>query len=502
MAKLSAAKLAAPQAAAQPAAPSVYAAAAQAAAALSGAFARPPGYGLASPSASTSAPKGFKPAPLRLDDQGREIDEFGNVVQKRAEAVTSLKVNQKKEQVKVETGPPQRAPEDFFDPELGHRGLKRLERKPRMGFDFVKEGRFQKDAENQRLRARLGDEGLRQLRERQQQEKRDAAKFGDANLIPLGEKLPSSGPEQKPLEPIPDVEWWDARILAHPESYAAEMGEEGSRINAERITHYVEHPVPIQPPAEEAPPPPMPLMLTKKEHKKLRTQRRVEKEKEKQELIRQGLLEPPAPKVKISNLMRVMGSEATADPTAMEQEVRRQMQERQQAHDDRNLSRKLTPAERKEKKMNKLVGEAGEGSAELVSVYCVRDLSHPQNKFKVRVNAEELHMTGCAVITDDITLVVAEGGQKAQKRYRKLMLNRIDWNAGRDEDEEDQPDIPGRTKKPPNACQLVWEGMVREAAFQKFLVEQCRTEGAAKKFLADRGLTHYWDVAKASIGGE
>jgi U4/U6 small nuclear ribonucleoprotein PRP3 len=48
------------------------------------------------------------------------------------------------------------------------------------------------------------------------------------------------------------------------------------------------------------------------ELKKLRTQRRVAREKEKQELVRQGLLEPPKPKVKISNLMRVLGEEATA----------------------------------------------------------------------------------------------------------------------------------------------------------------------------------------------
>ena len=39
----------------------------------------------------------------------------------------------------------------------------------------------------------------------------------------------------------------------------------------------------------------MPLMLTKKEHKKLRTQRRVEKEKEKQELIRQVRRVCPGP---------------------------------------------------------------------------------------------------------------------------------------------------------------------------------------------------------------
>ena len=49
-----------------------------------------------------------------------------------------------------------------------------------------------------------------------------------------------------------------------------------------------------------------------------------------QDLIRQGLLEPPKPKVKLSNMMRVLGSEATADPTAVEAQVRQQMQDRAQ----------------------------------------------------------------------------------------------------------------------------------------------------------------------------
>jgi pre-mRNA processing factor 3 (PRP3) len=70
--------------------------------------------------------------------------------------------------------------------------------------------------------------------------------------------------------------------------------------------------------------------LCPQEQRKLRKQRREEREKEKQELIRQGLLEAPQPKVKISNLMRVLGEEATADPTAIEAQVRLQMAERQQ----------------------------------------------------------------------------------------------------------------------------------------------------------------------------
>jgi U4/U6 small nuclear ribonucleoprotein PRP3 len=59
-----------------------------------------------------------------------------------------------------------------------------------------------------------------------------------------------------------------------------------------------------------------------------------------------------------------------------------------QAHGDRNLARKLTPAERKEKKHRKLVGEAREGDAPVVSVYAITLLTNPSHRFKVRVNAE------------------------------------------------------------------------------------------------------------------
>ncbi len=59
-----------------------------------------------------------------------------------------------------------------------------------------------------------------------------------------------------------------------------------------------------------------------------------------------------------------------------------------QAHEDRNLARKLTPAEKKEKKHQKLMGQADETDAPTVNVYCVRSLADPRHRFKVRVNAD------------------------------------------------------------------------------------------------------------------
>ncbi|KAL0303713.1 UNVERIFIED_CONTAM: protein RDM16 [Sesamum radiatum] len=206
----------------------------------------------------------------------------------------------------------------------------------------------------------------------------------------------------------------------------------------EKITIYVEHPRPIEPPAEPAPPPPQPLKLTKKEQKKLRTQRRLAREKDRQEMIRLGVLEPPKPKVKMSNLMKVLGSEATQDPTKLEMEIRSAAAEREQAHIDRNIARKLTPAERREKKERKLFDDPNALDT-IVSVYKINDLSHPQARFKVDINAQENRLTGCAIISEGISVVVVEGGAKSIKRYGKLMLKRIDWTAAvkKEEDEED-----------------------------------------------------------------
>lgn len=167
-----------------------------------------------------------------------------------------------------------------------------------------------------------------------------------------------------PKEPVPDIEWWDKNFI-NGNSY------ELDKIKTDDVTIYVEHPVPIKPPSEKGEPPAMPMFLTKKEQKKLRRRARMEREKEKQEKIMLGILPPPKPKVKISNLMRVLGAEATADPTQIEQEVRKQMAEREANHEARNQARKLSKEQKKEKKKKKLENDQKVGTSVAVfrSVY-------------------------------------------------------------------------------------------------------------------------------------
>ncbi|EIE27173.1 PRP3-domain-containing protein [Coccomyxa subellipsoidea C-169] len=433
-------------------------------------------------------PKTFTPASLYLDDQGREVDAQGRLIQRNDTRVAAptLKLNERVEAKKpAEPKKPEPPKRSFYDPEMGDRLLNKVQRRPRASFEFVQHGRFEKQAEVLRLKAQFGEEAVKARPGKAFEDKRSAAPVGDVNMIPLGQRPPKEEKKEPELDPIPDVEWWDARILRDPE----------------KITILVEHPVPIDPPAEEPPPPPMPLMLTAKERKKLKTQRRNEREKDRQEMIRQGLMEPPKPKVKISNLMRVLGNEAVADPSAMEAQVRAQMEEREQAHKDRNLARKLTPAERKENKHVKLVGAAGEGEAPTVAVYAVDRLAKPTHRFKVRANAEELHMTGCSVTTEALSVVVVEGGPKSHKRYNKLMLGRIKWEEEQEEDEDDdrrQQDEDNVQRKIPG-CRLAWTGKVKAMAFSKFMVHDAKSAAEARKFLEERGVAHYWDLAEATV---
>merc|ERR1711977_691611 len=85
------------------------------------------------------------------------------------------------------------------------------------------------------------------------------------------------------------------------------------------------------------------MHLTAAERKKYRKLRKQERTREYQDKIKMGLIKPPPPKVKMSNLMRVLGDVALVDPSAVEKKVRGEMKARVDAHDKRNEVSKLTP---------------------------------------------------------------------------------------------------------------------------------------------------------------
>merc|ERR1712048_1274747 len=135
------------------------------------------------------------------------------------------------------------------------------------------------------------------------------------------------------------VEWWDAPLLCVANEYV-------SGYKAEMITDLVANPKILRPEllrdggvgggsgggkdsangndANCA----IPMFLTKKERKKMKRIKKKEEHQQKTDEIRLGLREPPEPRLKISNVLRVLGAAAIRDPTAAESIAKAQMWKR------------------------------------------------------------------------------------------------------------------------------------------------------------------------------
>ena len=373
---------------------------------------------------------------------------------------------------------------------------------------FVAKGTYEKQADFARLVNKFGEVDAIKIRAREDREKKRAAHTEALEAAVAGEVKIDIGEAIVHDRPVDGVEWWDKPFLKDGKTYADvplddrvleddKVGALWERVlNTDKITKYVEHPYLDDPPMEAPPPPPPAVKLTKKEQKKLRHQRRVAREQEKQEMIRQGVLEPPKPKVKISNMMRVLTEEAVLDPTMIEKKVKEEMEERQQAHDDRNLSRKLTPAERREKKIRKLLRDNTSEAGEVFThVYRVENMRNVKNKFKIDVNAQENHLTGIGIITDTFTIVIVEGTNKGLKRYEKLMMRRMDWKLTNEDYTDEEIE-----RAENNKCTLVWKGSGPQRKMKRFRFETLRTEAAARKYLeTDFNCANYFDAAQSAV---
>ncbi|XP_016416822.1 U4/U6 small nuclear ribonucleoprotein Prp3 [Sinocyclocheilus rhinocerous] len=421
-----------------------------------------------------------KPTPLILDELGRTVDASGKEVE-LTHRMPTLKANiraVKREQFRQQL---KEKPSDdlestsYFDTRVAINSAQRAKR----GFRFHEQGRFEKIAQRIRTKAQL---------EKLQMEIAQAAK---KTGIQASTKLALIAPKKELGEgEIPQIEWWDSYILPFHIDLSAHTNFD--EVEMHGVTNLVEHPIQMAPLVDTDKPVTLGVYLTKKEQKKLRRQTRREAQKELQEKVRLGLMPPPEPKVRISNLMRVLGTEAVQDPTKVEAHVRAQMAKRQKAHEEANAARKLTAEQRKEKKVKKLKEDLSHGVH--IAVYRIRNLHNPAKKFKVEANANQLYLTGTVVLHRDVNIVVVEGGPKAQKKFKRLMLNRIKWdepNSKRDEPQDS--DDEGSRKN--NKCTLVWEGTAKERSYGEVKFKQCPTESMAREHFKKHGTEHYWDLA-------
>uniref|UniRef100_T1IKN5 Uncharacterized protein n=1 Tax=Strigamia maritima TaxID=126957 RepID=T1IKN5_STRMM len=420
-----------------------------------------------------------RPTPLILNEEGKTVDVSGKEIQLskreptlkaniRAKFKEHYKLNdnnnvrvKKEEDVSIEK-------KSYYDPRVEEKEVER----PKRVFKFHEKGKFEQIAQRHRTKLQL---------EKLQQEISEAAK---KTGISSTTKLALIAPKTTFLDDeIPtDAEWWDNVILGYTGNL--DVIDDKNLTDAEKfpgLTNLIEHPREMRPPSEPTKPIRQPVFLTSKEKKKMRRMNRRETLKEKQEKIRLGLEPPPAPKLKIANMMRVLGQDAVMDPTKIEARVRAQIAKRKEVHEATNASRKLTDEEKREKKIKKIKEDVSLGV--FVAVYRVNDLRNPSKKFKVETNCNQLHMSGFVLLYSDCNVVVVEGGPKQQKKFKRLMMSRIKWG----EDNIGEGVV--------NKCVLVWEGSVKYRCFGNMKFKVCPTENQARAYFKKHGVEHYWDLA-------
>lgn len=440
--------------------------------------------------------EGPKARKLVLDEFGRELDEEGNVVPMKATVVSTLKVNinrAKDARLNKILGLKEGSDQNFVDTTL--RTKQNPNRARRRTFSFIEQGQLVK--KEQRLIKRIQERALGVDKEKEKKSKKEEEKQKKKLEEDKEESKAEGGirkiePKVLRREPIPDVEWWDMPFLREDQHGQKRQYTE---VNVERITPYVEHPIPIKISTEKEVPDAAMMHLTPKERKKLRRLKRQERTQEIRDKIKMGILQPPPPKVKMSNLMRVLGDEAIADPSTVERKVRQQVEQRRKEHEQRNEARKLPAEERKAKKKQKWMAE--QEPTTQVLVFKIKDLNNKRHLFKIDMNAQQFHLTGCCISCPGVAnIVIAEGGPRAIKRYKKLMVRRIKWTEDQQKDDDESENDSDNDGAPrlQEHCVLIWEGFVPKRNFVNWSVKNTRTEQEARKALADRGAEHYWEM--------
>ena len=286
---------------------------------------------------------------------------------------------------------------------------------------------------------------------------------------------------------VPEVEWWDAALLN----------------DTSLITHLVEHPVPLRG-SKGASKPTMTAkaFLTPAERDKLRHLKKVEKELDMQNQIKLGLLKPPPPRIKLRNVMRVLGEESVAGPSAVEQAARAQAEQRLQEHEQRNAENKLSPQERREKNIAKWTKPLQYTDILQISVYAIFCLVGGRERFKICKNAEQLHLGGLFVdskIPDRPSLVVVEGTRRGTNRFNRLMLRRIHWSVTTEvkpeSDSDESDDDEDITSSSNNLCVRIFKGTDSKKKFSKWTYIGVKNfDETTLRAIEEKGCMHYWDM--------
>ncbi|KAK1442638.1 U4/U6-associated RNA splicing factor-related protein [Babesia gibsoni] len=478
--------------------------------------------------------------PLTVDSLGRVLDESGNVMKHRPMMHSSLKINQNfekerqqkealsaaatQEKAKTEKEAKKAVQSQYVDPSLNA-----VKKRRRMALNFVEPGSYIK--QERQLQRQMEDKAagvnhksvqgqkkrILELQDRRLNAKHRLEVAEERGLAPeeVTENLEEVNPNLIPIKGAsrlenkdswdddePWLEWWDRGVIilktgedpfktANARKHQTlDISPELCMINDKKFNCYIEHPAKLDGRKRKGKETPA-IMLTKDERKKLRRRKRQEMFKKIQDKIRVGLIPPPPPKLKLSNLMRVLKDASVADPSKVEKQVREQMEERLRNHEKRNEERKLTPEQRSKKHAKKW--QVGKNEEVEAALFTVKSLENPKLLFKVDINAQQLHLTGCCIVASHVpSIVVVEGSKLSIKRYIKLLMRRIKW----EEAAMPEGEAPVGTDTIGKFCRQIWTGSVRKRNFSHWSVAFAECDEEITEALKPFKAVHYYEMVQ------
>ena len=112
------------------------------------------------------------------------------------------------------------------------------------------------------------------------------------------------------------------------------------------------------------------------------------------------------------------------------------------------------------------------------------------------MNAKQLALNGLFLFPGDKykgpAVIIAEGGRRAIKFYKNLLLHRINWsevdkaNFAPKEEEGEPEQIPSEKVSIRNKCGLVWEAVVPSNLFNKWRAVEINNDTERAE--------HFWDM--------
>ncbi|GME75147.1 unnamed protein product [Ambrosiozyma monospora] len=207
--------------------------------------------------------------------------------------------------------------------------------------------------------------------------------------------------------------------------------------------------------------------------------------------------------------MNVLTNDAIQNPTAVEMRVKKEIRERKELHEKINQERALTKEEKLEKLKTKQKRDLKKGYYS--AVFNVKRLVNKQHIFKVDINAKQMNLTGlCLNLTGGQSLIIVEGSELSVNKYKKLILNRINWTQNAvpkkrvkdgdmdvdiDDNENGTEFVEDLSK---NKCEMIWEGQLTKLHFHKWTMYNFDDDLDILDLLAKYKLDNHWRQVIAS----